>query len=62
MDDLDGAAARDPGSALRHGSRADYTWIGRVEQHHHRYYDLWARGDLEVPLLVDPIAVVGCER
>jgi hypothetical protein len=30
---------------------ADWVFLGRVEQHHHRYYDFWARPDVAVPPL-----------
>lgn len=28
---------------------ADYVYLGRVYQHHHRYYDFYVRADLDVP-------------
>ncbi len=30
---------------------AAYRWLGRVEQHHHRFYDLWIRHDVTLPAL-----------
>ena len=36
---------------------ADYTYLGRVRQHHRRYYDIYVRPDLGVPPL-DPTWVV----
>jgi MFS family permease len=40
-------------------NRADkpYRYLGRVEQHYHRYYDIYVRADLHIPAL-DPKLVV----
>jgi hypothetical protein len=35
---------------------APYVYLGRVHQHHHRYYDVYVRADLDVPPL--PPAIV----
>jgi hypothetical protein len=36
---------------------APYVFLGRVRQHHQRYYDFWARRDLELPPLDEAIRV-----
>ncbi len=33
-----------------------YRFLGRVEQHHHRYYDVWVRADLDMPPLAAGLA------
>ncbi|MCO4746344.1 MAG: hypothetical protein KC912_16225 [Proteobacteria bacterium] len=30
---------------------AEYAYLGRVKMHHHRYYDVYARADLDIPPL-----------
>jgi hypothetical protein len=37
---------------------ARYVWLGRTRQHHRRYYDFWARDDLEMPPLPPELTVV----
>jgi arabinofuranosyltransferase len=32
-----------------------YDYLGRVHQHHHRYYDVWTRGDLAIPALPEEL-------
>jgi hypothetical protein len=34
-----------------------YTYLGRVHQHHRRHYDVWVRSDLDIPPLPDEIVV-----
>ncbi len=34
-----------------------YRYLGRVHQHHHRYYDIYVRADLDVPDLPPGVAV-----
>lgn len=36
---------------------ASYDYLGRVHQHHHRYYDVYARSDLGVPPLPESLVV-----
>jgi hypothetical protein len=34
-----------------------YVYLGRVKQHYHRFYDIYARADLQVPPLPEGIVV-----
>lgn len=40
-----------------HGLKEPFVYLGRVEQHYHRYYDVYARAALEVPPFPDAIVV-----
>ena len=47
--------------------RGGYVYLGRVEQHFHRYYDIWVRDDLDVPplppeIVVNRIGTIGADR
>lgn len=49
------------------GTSVPYQHLGRVEQHYHRYYDVWVRPDLGVPplpegLLQPPVALAPIAR
>lgn len=35
----------------------DYDYLGRVQMHHHRYYDVFVRADLDVPPLAPSIVI-----
>jgi hypothetical protein len=35
----------------------EYRYLGRVQQHYHRFYDIYVRGDLAIPDL-DPAIVI----
>ncbi|UJR82309.1 hypothetical protein [Sandaracinus amylolyticus] len=41
--------------------REPYTFLGRVRQHHQRYYDVWARTDLALPALPEDLRVGSLE-
>jgi hypothetical protein len=38
-------------------SRSEYRYLGRVEQHHHRYYDIYVREDVEMPPLPEELVL-----
>jgi len=41
----------------RHLAPAEYRYLGRIEQHHRRHYDIYVRQDLDVPPLPADIVV-----
>lgn len=54
---------REDAPASRYGAdvavfrTAEWRFLGRVEQHHHRYYDFWARPGLDVPELPSDLRI-----
>jgi hypothetical protein len=58
-----GTVQRDHADKLAYGNdrkvferlSVPYAYLGRVEQHHHRYYDVYVRADLGVPPLPETI-------
>lgn len=39
------------------GLSAPYDYLGRVHQHHHRYYDVYARSDARIPPFPEDVVV-----